>query len=183
MIQKNLSRRELIKFAALGIGASCIPSLGSAQVITNPRTLALSNLHTGESLESQYFDGRQYVKPELRRLDKLCRDHRRNEVYPMDKVLFDQIDEIQRLLGITSEVLIISGYRSPATNATLRSKSSGVAKKSFHMTGQAVDFRLDGVKLSHVREAAITLKAGGVGYYPSSNFVHIDTGHVRSWRG
>ncbi|CAH0525603.1 hypothetical protein VHP8226_01131 [Vibrio hippocampi] len=172
-----------MKMAALGIGASCIPSLGIAKPVSIPRSLALNNLHTGESLESRYFDGTRYIKPELRRLDNLCRDHRRNEVYPMDRILFDQIDEIQRLLGVSSEVLIISGYRSPASNANLRAKSSGVAKKSFHMTGQAIDFRLDGVKLSHVREAALTLRAGGVGYYPRSNFVHIDTGQVRSWRG
>ncbi len=99
----------------------------------------------------------------------------------MDRRLFDQISQIQKLIGTESEVVVISGYRSPATNSALRSHSSGVAKKSFHMVGKAIDFRLDGIKLSTVREAALSLKAGGVGYYPGSNFVHIDTGTVRSW--
>ena len=99
----------------------------------------------------------------------------------MDRALFDQISQIQSLLGTQAEVQIISGYRSPATNEALRSKSSGVAKKSYHMLGKAIDFRLDGVKLSHVREAAISLKAGGVGYYAKSDFVHIDTGPARQW--
>ncbi|EEX41507.1 lipoprotein putative [Vibrio furnissii CIP 102972] len=101
----------------------------------------------------------------------------------MDKKLFDQISRIQAVLGTEAEVQIISGYRSPATNEMLRGKSSGVAKKSFHMLGQAIDFRLDGVSLKQIHEAALSLKAGGVGYYPKSQFVHIDTGPVRQWRG
>ena len=143
--------------------------------------MAFNNLHTGEELESCYFDGRDYVANELSRIDNICRDFRRNEVHEMDKYLFDQISLIQSELGVEAEVQIISGYRSPATNAALRSKSSGVAKKSYHMLGQAIDFRLDGVNLKKVRDAAIELKAGGVGYYPRSNFVHIDTGPVRHW--
>ena len=99
----------------------------------------------------------------------------------MDRRLFDQISQIQKLIGTEAEVIVISGYRSPATNASLRNGSSRVAKKSMHMEGKAIDFRLDGVKLSTVRDAALSLKAGGVGYYPRSNFVHIDTGAVRSW--
>ncbi|EEX66577.1 lipoprotein putative [Vibrio metoecus] len=101
----------------------------------------------------------------------------------MDKVLFDQLSEIQFLLGTQAEVHIVSGYRSPATNKQLRSKSKGVAKKSYHMSGQAIDFRLDGVSLKKIREAAISLQAGGVGYYPKSRFIHIDTGPVRQWVG
>lgn len=94
----------------------------------------------------------------------------------MDKLLFDQLCQIQLLLGTQAEVHIVSGYRSPATNKQLRSKSKGVAKKSYHMSGQAIDFRLDGVSLKKIREAAISLQAGGVGYYPKSQFIHIDTG-------
>ncbi len=142
----------------------------------------MNNLHTGEALESCYFDGKEYVNKELARLNHLCRDFRRNEVHPIDKELFDHLTQIQRLLGTTNEVQIISGYRSPATNEALRAQSSGgVAKKSYHMFGKAIDFRIEGVKLAHVREAALSLKAGGVGYYPTSQFVHIDTGPVRSW--
>ncbi len=181
MIQTNISRRDALKLALCGATASLVPSLSFAMLSSAPRTLAMNNLHTGESLESRYFDGAKYIQAELARLNTLCRDHRRNETHSMDKRLFDQISEIQSLLGVKSEVLIISGYRSPETNASLRSGSNGVAKKSRHMLGQAIDFRLDGVKLSHLHEAALTIKAGGVGYYPRSQFVHIDTGPVRNW--
>lgn len=178
----QVSRREFIKLAGSGlVVAACTPSMAMAASSVKPRSLALNNLHTGEALETCYFDGRNYVGKELARLNHLCRDFRQNEVYPMDKRLFDQISKIQSLLGTQAEVQVISGYRSPATNEKLRNQSSGVAKKSYHMLGQAMDFRLDGVNLKQVREAAISLKAGGVGYYPSSNFIHIDTGPVRNW--
>lgn len=161
--------------------ASALPSFSWASLPDEPRALAMNNLNTGEILETCYFDGKRYINDELQRLNEFCRDHRRNEVHPMDRRLFDQISQIQKLIGIEAEVIVISGYRSPATNASLRNGSSRVAKKSMHMEGKAIDFRLDGVKLSTVRDAALSLKAGGVGYYPGSNFVHIDTGAVRSW--
>ncbi|MEH0690868.1 DUF882 domain-containing protein [Vibrio cholerae] len=178
----DLSRRHFIQLAGSGIVvASCLPGVAFASRAQQPRVLAMSNLHTGEALETCYFDGANYVKNELKRLNHLCRDFRRNEVHPMDKRLFDQISKIQTMLGVEAEVQIVSGYRSPATNEALRAQSSGVAKKSYHMLGQAIDFRLDGVDLKKVRDAARELKAGGVGFYPSSDFVHIDTGPVRYW--
>lgn len=160
--------------------ASALPSFSWASLPDEPRALAMNNLNTGEILETCYFDGKRYINDELQRLNEFCRDHRRNEVHPMDRRLFDQISQIQKLIGTEAEVIVISGYRSPATNASLRNGSSRVAKKSMHMEGKAIDLRLDGVKLSTVRDAALSLKAGGVGYYPGSNFVHIDTGAVRS---
>jgi uncharacterized protein YcbK (DUF882 family) len=178
----DFSRRDFIKLAGSGlVVASCAPSLAFASLPDEPRALALKALNTGEELETCYFDGQKYVTNELSRIDHLCRDFRRNEVHTMDKYLFDQISLIQSELGVESEVIVISGYRSPATNEALRSSSGGVAKKSYHMLGQAIDFRLDGVNLKQVRDAAISLKAGGVGYYPRSNFIHIDTGPVRYW--
>ncbi|WP_047044365.1 DUF882 domain-containing protein [Vibrio mexicanus] len=178
----SLTRRNFLKLAGSGVVvATCMPQVAFAYYPDRPRELAMNNLHTGETVESQYFNGKIYVPDELARLDHICRDFRRNESHPMDKRLFDQISKIQDLLGTQAEVQIISGYRSPATNEALRGKSSGVAKKSFHMLGQAIDFRLEGVNLKQVREAAISLKAGGVGYYPRSDFLHIDTGPVRSW--
>ena len=163
--------------------AACSPSLVQASLPDEPRVLALNNLHTGETLESCYFNGHRYVRSELKRLNHICRDFRRNEVHPMDKGLFDQLTRIQTLIGSEAEVQIISGYRSPATNEMLRQNSNGVAQKSFHMMGKAFDFRLDGVPLKQVHEAALSIKAGGVGYYPRSGFVHIDTGPVRNWQG
>ncbi|MGF1694539.1 DUF882 domain-containing protein [Vibrio kyushuensis] len=177
-----LSRRHFLKLAGGSIVvASGVPSIARASYPDKPRHLVMNNLHTGESVETSYFNGVDYIEGELNRLNHLCRDFRRNEVHPMDRRLFDQISNIQSLIGSNAEVQIISGYRSPITNESLRTKSNGVAKKSFHMLGQAMDFRLDGVDLKSVREAAIGLKAGGVGYYPRSNFIHIDTGPVRNW--
>ncbi|WP_162046200.1 YcbK family protein [Vibrio taketomensis] len=178
----QVTRRNFIKLAGSGlVVASCAPSVALASTPDLSRSLAFNNLHTGENLETCYFDGKQYVAKELGRINHICRDFRRNEIHKMDKHLFDQISLIQKELGVDSEVQIISGYRSPATNASLRAHSSGVAKKSYHMTGQAIDFRLEGVSLRRVRDVAREIKAGGVGYYPSSNFVHIDTGPVRYW--
>ncbi len=183
MINKVVSRRSFLKLSATSATSIALfPSIVLAAYPDQPRVLAMNNLHTGEALESCYFDGKSYVNQELARLDNLCRDFRRNEVHPMDKILFDQLSQIQNLIGTKNEIQIISGYRSPATNEALRAKSSGgVAKKSFHMLGKAIDFRIEGIKLSQVREAALSMKAGGVGYYPKSQFVHIDTGPVRSW--
>ncbi|EOX4812869.1 DUF882 domain-containing protein [Vibrio alginolyticus] len=182
MVSRNFSRRDFLKMTAGGVVlASALPSFSWASLLDEPRALAMNNLNTGEILETCYFDGKRYINDELQRLNEFCRDHRRNEVHPMDRRLFDQISQIQKLIGTEAEVIVISGYRSPATNASLRNGSSRVAKKSMHMEGKAIDFRLGGVKLSTVRDAALSLKAGGVGYYPGSNFVHIDTGAVRSW--
>lgn len=176
-------RRKILLGGAATVGLSLLPSVSFASTFTgHPRALSFNNLHTDERLLSEYFNGHQYVSSELLKLNHLCRDFRRNEVIDMDTGLFDQLSAIQKLIGCDTQVQIISGYRSPATNEMLRSKShGGVANKSLHMQGKAMDFRLQGVPLVEVRKAALSLKAGGVGYYPGSNFVHIDTGRPRFW--
>ncbi|MBD1558330.1 DUF882 domain-containing protein [Vibrio sp. S9_S30] len=183
MTIRELTRRDFLCRTALVTAAVTLPFSPTvlATYANRPRTLLLNNLHTGELLESCYFDGKKYVSNEMAQINRLCRDHRRNEVHTMDRALFDQINAIQNIIGSKAEVQIISGYRSPTTNETLREKSKSVAKKSYHMQGRALDFRLDGVRLSEVRRAAMSLKVGGVGYYPKSNFIHIDTGPVRAW--
>lgn len=178
----NFSRRIFIKSGLVALGAAAFPSLSYASLLTDsPRSLQMNNLHTGEILQTEYFDGKNYQASEFRKINQLCRDFRQNEATAMDKRLFDQLSKIQQLIGCDTQVQIISGYRSPATNKMLRGKSSGVAKKSLHMLGKAIDFRLEGVPLAEVRKAALSLKTGGVGYYPESDFVHIDTGHFRTW--
>jgi len=178
----NFQRRKIITSGIVALGASCFPSLSLAALIENkPRELVLSNLHTGETLQSQYFDGKNYQSNELKKLNHICRDFRQNEMIEMDKHLFDQVTAIQKIIGCEAQVQVISGYRSPVTNQMLSAKSSSVAKKSHHMLGKALDFRLEGVPLVEVRKAALFLKAGGVGYYPKSNFLHIDTAQFRSW--
>lgn len=180
MSKPDFSRRKFIKLGVLALGSASVPSFSFAST-DSPRALQMNNLHTGEILKTQYFDGQHYQLSELQKINHLCRDFRQNIAVNMDKHLFDQISNIQQLIGCNKQIQIISGYRSPATNNMLRKKSSGVAKKSFHMQGKAIDFRIEGVPLAEVRKAALSLKAGGVGYYPKSNFVHIDTGRFRSW--
>jgi uncharacterized protein YcbK (DUF882 family) len=182
MLNINFQRRKVITSGIVALGASCFPSLSFAALNkNNPRELILNNLHTGEILQSQYFDGKNYQTSELNKLNHLCRDFRENEIIDMDKHLFDQITAIQKIIGSNAQVQVISGYRSPKTNQMLSAKSSAVAKKSNHMLGKAMDFRLEGVPLVEVRKAALSLKAGGVGYYPKSDFLHIDTAQFRSW--
>jgi len=182
MPKTDLSRRNAMLTGIVALGAICIPSTSLASLLkSSPRELKLNNLHTGEELLTQYFDGKNYQRSEMKKINHLCRDFRRNEITEMDKRLFDQLTAIQKTIGCHNQVQLISGYRSPATNKMLRAQSSGVAKKSMHMLGQAIDFRLDDVPLIEVKKAALSLKAGGVGYYPNSNFVHIDTGRFRTW--
>ena len=180
MSKPDLSRRKFIKLGLFALGTASVPSFSFAST-ESPRALQMNNLHTGEILDSQYFDGQHYQASELQKINHLCRDFRQNESINMDPRLFDQLSHIQQLIGCNKQIQIISGYRSPETNNMLRKKSSGVAKKSFHMQGKAIDFRIEGVPLAEVRKAALSLQAGGVGYYSKSNFIHLDTGRFRSW--
>ena len=176
-----ISRRNLLK-AATGTAAM----LAAPAVLAKPgqpgeRILRLQNLHTGEKLKATYWADGQYITEELAELNRVLRDHRTDETYKMDKRLFDLLHLLQDKVGKDGSYQIISGYRSPKTNAMLNSKSNGVAKRSLHMQGRAIDIRLPGVELKHLRQAALNLKAGGVGYYPKSNFIHVDTGRTRFW--
>ena len=152
----------------------------AARRLIRPRTLALHNLHTGETLDTAYWADGRYLPEGMRRIEWLLRDHRTDEVHPIDPWLLDLLVELQgRLHAPRFEV--VSGYRSPATNAMLASLSDGVAQQSFHLQGKAIDIRVPGRRLRQVRAAAMTLQGGGVGYYPHSDFVHIDTGPIRHW--
>ena len=148
-----------------------------------PNRLSLHNLHTGERLDVRFREDRAYDRRALGALNHLLRDWRQDEVLPIDPKLFDMMAEIASRVGQPPRFEIVSGYRSPKTNDMLRRNGRGAAKQSLHMVGQAIDLRLDGAKLPRLRQAAIDLGAGGVGYYPRSGFVHIDTGDVRSWGG
>jgi uncharacterized protein YcbK (DUF882 family) len=148
------------------------------------RALSFVHTHTREAMEIAYAVNGQYQADALARLNHLLRDFRTNEKKPIDPKLFDLLHELTTTLGNDAPFHIISGYRSPATNAMLRERGgahTGVATKSLHMVGKAIDIRVPDVKLKTLREAAASLKRGGVGYYPSSNFVHVDTGRVRYW--
>ncbi|OIP14984.1 MAG: twin-arginine translocation pathway signal protein [Comamonadaceae bacterium CG_4_9_14_3_um_filter_60_33] len=148
------------------------------------RSLMLDHTHTHERINLVYASGDHYVPQALGTLNRFLRDHYSGEVGQIDPQLFDLLHNVHQALGsgVPLSYQIISGYRGPLTNARLRStRGGGVAKHSLHMEGKAIDVRLPGVPLAELRDAALSLKAGGVGYYPRDQFVHIDTGRVRSW--
>lgn len=145
------------------------------------RTLAFRHTHTGERETVTYWRDGEYQVDSLQILDRLLRDHRTGESTRMDRALLDMLYQLQQAVGASGEFEIISAYRSPKTNEMLRNKSGRVAKRSLHMQGRAIDIRLCGCDLKTLRNRAVAMEAGGVGYYPKSNFIHLDTGRFRSW--
>lgn len=148
-----------------------------------PRVLELFNTHTAETLRIAYRSATGFVPDALAKLQWLLRDHRANEAAPIDPLLFDQLAALAAAAGVAPRYQIISGYRSPHTNAKLAAAGRGVATKSLHMQGKALDVRLRGVPCDVLRDLALDAVEGGVGYYRKSDFVHLDTGRVRSWAG
>lgn len=145
------------------------------------KMLSLQNPHTGDKLRLTYFERGLYIEDALEEIDYVLRDYHTGAVHPIDPTLLDQLYELKLRLGVSRPFNVISAYRSPETNANLRRHSDGVARNSLHMQGRAVDIRLDGMSARHIRDAALSMGRGGVGYYSASNFVHIDTGDVRTW--
>ncbi len=181
----DMNRRQLLKTGLL-VSLVCLNPLPAwarhSLYGFSERSLSLLNTHTGERLkEVVYWEQGNYIPDALNHLNHVLRDHRTNEVHSIDPMTLDLMAAISRKVDAKRPFEIISGYRSPKTNQALRGNSRGVAKNSFHMQGKAVDLRLPGVPLKVVRKAALELHMGGVGYYPKSNFVHIDSGNVRSW--
>jgi uncharacterized protein YcbK (DUF882 family) len=146
------------------------------------RRLELTNLHGGEKLTVTFHDEHDMAPDAAAALRHLLRDYRVNEEHAMDFGLFVQLTDLARECGVPAKYEVISGYRSPGTNAKLRAAGHAVAERSQHMEGHAMDVRLKGCPLARLRELALAAQRGGVGFYPRSNFVHIDTGRVRSWR-
>ena len=145
------------------------------------RSLAFHHTHTGERLRITYFAGGAYLPDSLTRIDWLLRDFRTGDTHSIDRRLLDTLHALCRACG-KDTFEIISGYRSAQTNAMLRrTGGGGVAKRSMHMDGRAIDVRLAGCDTARLRDAAIALRGGGVGYYPESDFVHLDTGRFRTW--
>ena len=147
------------------------------------KTLHLYNIHTGESIKATFWAKDHFVESEIRRLDYFFRDYRLNKVADMDINLYRLLYAIQLVGDTKKPVEIISGYRSVQTNEILRKYSRGVAKHSFHTLARAVDFNIKDRYLKDTLKVARKLQVGGVGYYPKSGFIHIDTGRVRFWRG
>lgn len=155
--------------------------LAASAGFPNYRALAIKNPHTGDSLNLTYFEKGEYLSEALDEISYLLRDYRTGDVHPIDPGLLDQLHELKQMLDLNQPFHVICGYRSPATNAQLHAEHAGVASNSFHMYGRAVDVRIEGYKLRDAYHAAIAMHSGGVGYYPESNFIHLDTGTFRTW--
>jgi len=169
--------------AAAAIVLNPFPAWPAVRDLLNPvRHLSFFNTHTNEHLGVRYYTKGKYDRKALSAINYILRDYRTGEIIDIDRSLLDLLFAISvktRSPSATFEV--ISGYRSPATNAMLRGKSRGVASKSLHIVGKAIDIRLSGHNTRRLREIAVKLKAGGVGFYPKSDFVHVDVGRVRYW--
>jgi uncharacterized protein YcbK (DUF882 family) len=176
-------RRRLLTGLALTAAALHVPQAAANIRPLFERKLQFSHLHTGEQLKTTYWAEGRYLSSSLDEINYLLRDFRTGEIYPIDPRLLDLLHTIRVESGnINNPFEIVSGYRSPKTNNQLRSNGNGgVAKKSLHMQGKAIDIRLPGTSLKELHRIACEAKAGGVGLYTSSNFVHIDTGNVRYW--
>jgi uncharacterized protein YcbK (DUF882 family) len=179
-----MTRRSFLSLAAWGAGVLLVPGLAAAALPPpgGPRELVFHNLHTNEWLRALYWDGGEYLADALAEIDAILRDHRTGEIRPMAPQLLDLVHALTVRLGGGRTVQIVSGYRSAATNELLRSADPGhIAEHSLHLSGEAIDLRIEGRPLRRVRDAALALGAGGVGYYPRSGFVHVDIGRVRRW--
>ena len=174
------SRRDFLKKSLLFTSAIIVPSRSSANALE--KRIKLYHIHTGEHLDAIFWIDGEYIYDELVNIDYFLRDYRTDEVRKIDVKLLEYLYGIQRRLHANREFNILSGYRSPKTNDYLRHHSKGVAKHSFHMYGRALDIHLPGYHLSTLKYAALSLRRGGVGYYPKSHFIHIDTGAPRYWR-
>jgi uncharacterized protein YcbK (DUF882 family) len=167
---------------ALAAGLVC-PGLHARGEPAGPRSLVFVNLHTGEELAADYWRDGRYDSGALSRIDHILRDHRADEATSMNRDLLDLLHRLKSSLGGDVPFHVISGYRSPQTNQALRKHSNGVAKRSLHMQGKAIDIRIPDVKTGALYEAALALQGGGVGLYRKSGFIHLDVGRVRTWRG
>jgi uncharacterized protein YcbK (DUF882 family) len=169
-------------FLGLALSAVAAPALAAKKKQEQPRVLSFYNLHTDERLTLAYRIGDRYQRSALHKLNHFLRDYRTDDVTVMDPRLFDLLFDINNRIGTSEGTFeVVCGYRCPATNAWLRKVSWGVAKHSLHLTGQAVDIRHNDVSTRNIRDTALALRQGGVGYYPRSDFVHVDTGAVRHW--
>lgn len=176
-------RRRILGLAAMA-AASFVMAPAIAQIQPRgERVLTFENLHTGEKLKTTYWANGTYIKDNLADINHILRDFRTNDVMPIDPKLLNLLYALKLKVNSNKPFGIISGYRSPATNTMLNANSSGVASRSLHLEGKAIDISVPGQNLAGLHQAALALRGGGVGYYPGSGFIHMDTGRVRFWNG
>ncbi|MFY9142757.1 DUF882 domain-containing protein [Sulfuricurvum sp.] len=180
--EERTNRRDFLKIAAMASTVALFPNTAFAsREIPYQKSISLYNIHTGEKLETTFWADGAYIPEALSDLNHMLRDYRNDSAIQMNTGLFDLLYTIRTNMRSKEPFQIISGYRSPETNVMLSSQSSGVAKHSLHMEGKAIDINLPGRNLADLRKVAMGLGRGGVGYYPNSNFVHVDVGRVRHW--
>ena len=175
------TRRALATGLAMGM---CLPwsaTRGSSKIVYPDRVLPLNNIHTGERENVTFWSDGHYVESGLNQVNWLLRDFRTGDIKAIDPRLMNILYLLTKRIETNKSVMVLSGFRSKKTNDMLRKTTEGVARRSFHMAGRAVDIRIQNIKSVDVQKVALTLGGGGVGYYPSSNFVHLDTGPVRTW--
>ena len=178
----RLPRRQAIKAIAGAAAAAVVwPSRVLGAGIREPRVVELVHTHTHEQLSLTVPASGAHASDGLAALNRFLRDHRTGDIHPIDPGLLDILADLHAAVGAPGAYHVISGYRSPRTNAVLRERSRGVAAGSLHVEGRAIDVRLEGVDCFLLRDAAIGLRRGGVGYYAASDFVHLDTGRFRTW--
>jgi uncharacterized protein YcbK (DUF882 family) len=177
----SVSRRGFVLASSAGLG---LAGWRSPALAGSPpeRRLLIHHQHTGEWLRSVYFADGRYQDESLREISRVLRDWRTDQVKAIDPKVLDIVYYLQQRLSLAGPLEVICGYRSPATNAMLRRRSRGVARNSLHMDGMAIDISFKGTTLAAVRRAAVELGAGGVGYYPASGFIHLDSGDPRQWQ-
>jgi uncharacterized protein YcbK (DUF882 family) len=179
-----LTRRTFLKLSCVAAAPLFTSSLVFSDALAlagGKRSLSLYNTHTGETLAATYWEAGRYLSQPLSDLNYILRDHRTEQVAPIDLDLLDLLHAMRVKMRTRQPFHIISGYRSPETNAWLCSLNRGVVQNSLHLWGKAVDIRLQGCDLPSLRRVAMDLKRGGVGFYPRSDFVHVDVGRVRCW--
>lgn len=185
VVEQTMERRGFLKAGltlsvAAALSTTCVkPALALAGEGTS--SVSFHNEHTGEHFSGVYRVGNKYLPEAFERINYVLRDFRQNEIFPIDPRVIDIVATVHRASGSSTPYSLLSGYRSPKTNAMLRHESGGVAKKSLHMHGQAIDVRMGNMSTARLRDLAKQLHAGGVGYYSRSNFVHMDSGDFRTW--
>jgi uncharacterized protein YcbK (DUF882 family) len=177
---EGLGRRKFLR-AAAGAAAFLIPVASACARAMETRSLSFLHTHTGESLSAVYFRSGEYQSVGLQQINRLLRDFRTDEVHTIDPGVLDILFDLQVLMNREAPYQVISGYRSPKTNEALRRRSNGVAEHSLHMQGKAIDVRVGGFSTRKLRELALRMGRGGVGFYAASDFVHLDCGRVRFW--
>jgi uncharacterized protein YcbK (DUF882 family) len=178
-VSNLLSRRRLLGAAIAIAGVGVVDP--APAVSFAPRSVSLYNVHTGEWLRTVYWADGHYIREAVRDINWILRDHHSDEIRAMDAGVLDLLGNLRERLDTNDPFLVVCGYRSPTTNMRMYLNHEGVAKNSYHIKGMAVDLRSERRNLSEIRDAALSLRCGGVGYYPHGDFIHVDCGPVRRW--